>query len=194
MAMLLASFLLPATVLSFPVLGDRFHAIVVTSQVGAIHVEAFVGPDGAVDDCVILYSEFRSETGDRVCNLVRQKRVESPALDQHGQPIHGTAIYSYITTVGGGREERPLLLREPVLELAVGRLPAGVEAELLVGLRVIVGPDGKIEACEANTREADIYTRTACAQLGTIVHPARNDRNDQPVRHLTDMNVVFVLD
>ncbi len=194
MAMFLTSLLLPVTVLTFPVLGERFHAIAVTSQVGAIHVEAFVGPDGAVDDCVILYSEFRSETEERVCNLVRQKQVESPALDQHGQPIHGTAIYSYITTVGGRREERPLLLREPVLELSVDRLPAGVEAELLVGLRVIVGSDGRIEACEANTREPDIYTRTACAQLGTIAHPIRNDREDLPVRHLTDMNVVFVLD
>lgn len=179
--------------LIFPQLGDHFHAIVGTDEVGEIHVELFSAPDTEIDECTVLYSSFPRDIGERVCNLVRQQSVQIPALDQQGQPVYGTAIYSFRTNAGSRWQAASILRRDPVLEIGVSQLPAGIESELFVGLRVLIDAQGRVELCEENTREADAYTAIACSQLSGVPHPVRTDRAGQPVRYLTDMNVVFVV-
>lgn len=179
--------------LAFPQLGDRFWAYVVTDEVGEAHAEIFVGPDGEVDECAVLYTEFEAETNQRLCNQLRQNSVAVPGHDANGQPVHATAIYTFRSTVGL-RQTGPqsVMWRDPVLEIGVSRLPADIEGQLLVGSRVMIDAAGQVEACEANTRAEDAYTRAACQQLRSLPHPVRHDRQGQPVRYLTDMNVVFV--
>lgn len=179
--------------LAFPQLGDRFWAYVVTDEVGQAQAEIFVAPDGEVNECAVLYTEFRAETNERLCNQLRQNTVAAPGHDGSGQALHATAIYTFRSTIGL-RDIGPekVLWRDPVLEIGVSRLPDGVEGQLLVGSRVVIDATGQVETCEANTRPDDAYTRAACQQLQAIPHPVRHDRLGQPVRYLTDMNVVFI--
>jgi len=175
--------------LAFPQL-DGLWPYVTTDRTGSAHAELLVAPDRQVDECVILHSDFNAEFDERLCNQLRQGSVGQAGRDQHGQPIHATAIYAYNTSLG--RAAAPQVLRrEPLLDIGVNRLPDGLEGELLVGLRVVIDAAGGIEACEQNTRPEDAYTRAACAQVSEVAHLVRHDRAGVAVRYLTDVNVVF---
>lgn len=189
--MVLSASLLIVSTLAFPQLGEGFFAYVVTDRVGEMHVELFVSPDGEVDSCVVLVSDFNAEVDDRLCSQARQKVVEVPAHDHDQQALYSTAIFSFRSANGQRRDEQSILRREPVIELFVDQLPASVDTELVVGLRVVVGADGQIEACEADTRDADAYTRVGCAQLQALTHLLRYSLQGEPVRYLTDMSVMF---
>lgn len=159
-------------------------------------LEMLVAPDGEVDECEVLYSDFPAADDVRICNQLRQKSVEVPGLDQNGDPIYATSIFRFSTTILPGsnsREIDPVIMqREPEIEIGVSALPADIDGEFVLGLRVVVDASGQIEFCEPNTRPADVYSDAACVELGRYDHRIRTDRDGEAVRYLTDMNVAFV--
>lgn len=182
--------------LTFPVLGDHFYAHITTTRVGDMFLEMLVAPDGEVDDCEVLLSDFFAADDARICNQLRQNSVAAPGIDQNGQPIHATSIYRFSTTILPGSNSREIdqviLRREPEIEIGVNALPSGIEGEFVLGLRVVVDETGRIEFCEPSTRPADAYSEFACAELARYDHRVRHDRDEGAVRYLTDMNVAFV--
>ncbi|HEY6817443.1 MAG TPA: hypothetical protein VI168_18055 [Croceibacterium sp.] len=181
--------LLAGSVLSVPVLGQNIASVdvAVVTGPGAAVYELFLAPDGWVEDCRVLQSDYSAENNVRVCGELVQMQARTPALGPDGKPIHSTTVVS--RQRGGGEAIRPA-----EIEVEVAALPGVAGGRKAVGLAVLVDEAGRMRDCQPSSGAADAFSRVGCDQAKGLRFAAREDRRGRHVPYIAQITIDFVVD
>ena len=178
---------LAASALSAPVLGQDISDVdvpVVTGPGTGVY-EVFIAPDGWVEDCRTLRSDYSAENNSRVCDALLQFKAQKAAQGPDGKPIHAAAVVA--RQRGAGEAPWPA-----DVEVEVETLPGTANGRRSVGLAVLVDEYGHLKDCRASDGRGDAYTRVACEQAGGLRFASRENRNGLAVPYLVQVKVDFV--
>lgn len=150
-----------------------------------------VSATGQVEDCTVTESSKFVVLDELTCSLMKSRGRFEPAKDQNGEPI-ASFYENSITWVRPGRSLKAS--GTPAhLSITLKRLPDGVRSPAQIRVLTVVGPDGKVEACEGQGKERlAVFNTIACAQLGTQVPDLIvQDHSGTPRRALRNLLVEF---
>jgi hypothetical protein len=179
--------LLAVSALGAPVLGQDISDVdvpVVTGPGTGVY-EVFIAPDGWVEDCRTLRSDYSAENNSRVCDALLQFKAQRAAQGPDGKPIHAAAVVA--RQRGGSEAPWPA-----DVEVEVATLPRGANGRKSVGLAVLVDQYGQMKECQASDGSADAYARVACEQAGGLRFAVRKNRHGLAVPYLQQVKVDFV--
>jgi len=161
---------------------------------GSIVLQLFISPDGTVENCQPVYSDWTALATERACGKLAGKKVSKVAKSGDGTPVHGTLLFSMVARADGAPTNLPFE-READLTLTVASLPANAGDKVEVGALVLVDGQGAITDCSADP-DGDpaqpAYVTAACQQLRQIRSPVRTGTDGNPVPYVTDLSVEFV--
>lgn len=179
--------LLAAAALSAPVLGQDLASadVAVVTGSGAALYEVFIAPDGWVEDCRVLQSDYSATNNARVCDELLLLQARTPARGPDGEPIHATAVVS--RQRGGSKAPSPALV-----EVEVASLPGAAGGRKTVGLAVLVDETGRMSECQPSSGAADDYSRVACDQAKGLRFTSREDRRGRAVPYVAQISIDFV--
>jgi hypothetical protein len=189
----MASILVPmiaAAALSAPQLGDNLATVdvgVVAGSGTGIYA-IFVAPDGWVDDCAVLKSDYSARNNDRICTQLLRQKARKAARGPDGKPIHALAVVA--RNAGDGVSALSLLPADIVMRLPT--LPQGGDRP--VYLEVMVDERGKVTGCDAVEGADEHLAQAACEQAGRFTLDPRKDRDGAAVPYLAEISVGFVED
>jgi len=129
----------------------------------------------------VAYTNWPSARAEEACSRLVGKAVSQVARTSDGAPVHGTLIFSMISSRGGSFPEQL-----PDLTWPVRSLPDELDGSLIVGALVLACARGSITECSAivpDTR-AD-FAEVACDQLKQFRPPVRRDAAGTPVPYVT---------
>lgn len=189
----MASILVPmlaAAALSAPQLGDNLATVDVgvVAGPGTGVYAVFVAPDGWVDDCAVLKSDYSARNNERICTQLLRQKARKAARGPDGKPIHALAVVA--RNAGEGTSALSLLPADVVMR--VPALPPGTDSS--VNLEVLVDERGKVTGCEPVDGANEQLARTACEQAVRVMLDPREDRDGLAVPYLAEISVGFVLD
>ena len=161
---------------------------------GVTKFSLMVSPMGAVEQCKIVVSSGFIILDQLTCSLMMSRGHFYPAKDQSGLPISSL----YENTIAWVRPGHVLKASAspPYLSLTVKRLPDNVSSPTVIRVIVIVAPDGRIEACEGQGKDASMaLNAVACGQVGPqVADLIARDQNGAPRRILRSLLVEFAAD
>lgn len=142
--------------------------------------EAFVAPDGKIEDCHVRALIGDADAAQAVCRELIGRRAK-PGLAPDGQPAHGWMLGSL--TFADNIRAIPRGLIEPNIVISAPE----VDDAKRVDLTVLVGTDGGIEACEGR----GALSTGACEELQTVAMPVRKARSGEVVRYIYPIIVEY---
>ena len=111
-------------------------------------IEATINPEGEIESCTLISFVGDEQFAKQVCSLL-DKRTWAKSLDPQGRAIYGRIRTAMRFTIPGTKEgidaQRAKL--RPDLELPFPANWQGTD-ELIVPVAVLIGQDGRVEACD----------------------------------------------
>jgi hypothetical protein len=162
---------------------------------GTIQVDLFVGPDGTILDCQVLYTERSKSGGARYCRNAPRQKVAQPAVGPDGSAAYGVLRFGRISRVeySSGDASPPDNIRlAPDLELEVQSLPPPFKKRMRVTSVALVDANGKLAQCRPDGHALADYAKVACDQLKQVPLPVRRAKDGQPVPYVKELDVDFV--
>jgi len=159
---------------------------------GSIIFQLFVSPEGSVEACDVVYTNWTSAQAARACERLVGKKVSQVARTSDGTAVHGTLIFSMVSRTGDRPGGFPFE-RAADLAISVESLPQDVGKTLSIGALVLVSSEGTIIDCTSSDSRQN-FAAVACEQLKQIRVPVRTDAGGAPVAYVTDLRVDFVED
>jgi len=120
-----------------------------TAPSGVESFQLVVSPEGAIVAChVRVIGRGAVEDGPNCKRLLKLKAI--PASDQDGQPIHGMVEIKVVWQMyrTGQVPSVPVPVADTALYLQTRQFPSGVAEGAHASLQLVVGADGKVEACQ----------------------------------------------
>ena len=160
---------------------------------GNVFTDLFLGPDGRVEHCVVIYSEGSRRDGERYCEVALGLMAGEPALGPDGNAAYGMANFDLIVRPEGVPNAR-VPSRPADIELTVASLPARFGARLRVRVAVFVSDSGVVLECMTEGEGPADYGAAACQQLGQIPRPIMRNTADKAVAYVDGLLVDFVVE
>jgi|GEM_PF-4088830 len=184
--------LMAAAALAAPQLRDRLADadVPVNTGEGSAIYEIFVAPDGWVDDCDVVKSDYTARQDELVCRHLLREKARKSARGTDGKPVHATVLVTR-NRGSGDPMEYPF---PPDIVLDVAAAPGMENGEKVVALNVLVDADGVLQSCEAARKGDETFADAACQQAKAIEFRQREDRNGTAVPYLTEVTAEFVAD
>jgi TonB family protein len=120
-----------------------------TAPTGVESFQLVVSPEGAIVAChVRVIGRGAVDDGPNCKRLLKLKAV--PASDQEGHPIHGMVEIKVVWQMyrTGQAPALPVPAADSALYLQIRQFPSGVAEGAHASLLLVVGADGKVEACQ----------------------------------------------
>jgi hypothetical protein len=160
---------------------------ILESGLARVWYEAFVAPDGTIEDCSVRGAIGDEDAAEAVCLQVVGRRAK-PAIGPDGQPTYGflrdsinfADNYRYI----------PSDAVRPDLALTVA---GALEKPERVTILVAVDAAGQVSDCVGGD-QAPGFVKAACEQAKSLSLPARTAQSGEAVSYLFPMVVEFRAD
>ena len=179
--------LFAASALVGPVLSEDIASadVAVVTGPGTGVYEVFIAPDGWVEDCRVMRSDYPAASNARVCDALMQQKARKPALGADGKPIHAAAT---VTRSRGSAPAGP----EADVVVEVVALPGAADGRRTVALNLLVDAHGRLSQCQPVIGAADALSRVACEQARGLRLGARKNPHGRAVPYLVQVRVDFV--
>ncbi|AKH41794.1 hypothetical protein FHS61_002285 [Altererythrobacter atlanticus] len=180
---------LAAAIMAAPQLRDRLANadVSVPTGDGSATYELLIAPDGWVDDCTVVRSDYGALQDDRVCVQLMREKAREPARGANGKPVHAAVK----VTRNRGEAAETDLPADLVLEVAA--VPGSAANRRSVALNVMIDDTGRMSACEAAHADEEAFASAACGEAKAIAFRPRKDRDGRAVPYLTSLMVDFVV-
>ncbi|MGZ3172615.1 MAG: hypothetical protein ACXWJC_05960 [Croceibacterium sp.] len=159
-------------------------------------VEAIISPEGEIESCALKSFVGDEQFAKRICSLF-DKRTWAKSLDAQGHAVYGRIRTVMRFTIPGTKEgeEAQRTKQSPDLELPFPADWRG-EDEVIIPLAVLVGEDGRAQACNLQaTRWTDKHAKDladlACEGLGSKTYSPIATRVGSVQRYVVAQRVRF---
>lgn len=158
---------------------------VLESGLVAMWYDAFVAPDGTIEQCTVRGAIGDSAAARQVCATIVGRKA-TPALGTDARPTYGTFVGAL--NFADNLERVPEDGVPPDMIIAAQGLPAGKPTR--VGVTVAVGADGTVLECDPGPGSI-LLSRAACEQVRAAALPVRKAKSGAAVGYLSPMIVQF---
>jgi TonB family protein len=164
---------------------------VINQRTGTARVRLEIKPDGSPSGCDVIDSSGVRSIDEATCLALLGRARFAPIRGPGDEPLAAVYSHTAVWTLPGIRNSvRPAAFD---LEVGVTALPAGVKSPARITTQLIVGADGAIESCSADSGDAiPVLGKVACDQVKALLkaRPAR-DASGAPVRSIQVAIVLF---